>query len=40
MVAKDPEAKERVYSPQYRDRIENQLVNRKIIDFLKKTMVK
>ncbi len=40
MVSKDPEAKERVYAPQYRDRIENQLVNRKVIDFLKKTMVK
>lgn len=40
MVSKDPEAKERVYSPQYRDRVENQLVNRKVIDFLKKTMVK
>lgn len=40
MVTKDPEAKERVYSPQYRDRIENQLVNRKVIDFLKKEMVK
>lgn len=40
MVSKDPEAKERIYSPQYRDRIENQLVNRKVIDLLKKTMVK
>ncbi len=40
MISKDPEAKERVYSPQYRDRVENQLVNRKVIDFLKKTMVK
>lgn len=40
MVAKDPEAKERVYSPQYRDRIEQQMVNRKVIDFLKKTMVR
>lgn len=40
MVSKDPEAKERVYSLQYRDRVENQLVNRKVIDFLKKTMVK
>lgn len=40
MVSKDPEAKERVYSPQYRDRVENQLVNRNVIDFLKKTMVK
>lgn len=40
MISKDPEAKERIYSPEYRDRIENQIINRKVIDFLKKTMVK
>lgn len=40
MVSKDPEAKERIYAPQYRERVEQQLTNRKVIDFLKKTMVK
>ncbi len=39
-VSKDPAMKERVYSPEYRDRVEQQLINRKVIDFLKKTMVK
>lgn len=40
MVSKDPEAKERVYAPEYRNRVESQVVNRKVIDFLKKTMIK
>ncbi len=40
MVSKDPEAKERIYAPQYRDRVEQQMVNRNVIDFLKKTMVR
>lgn len=40
MVSKDPEAKERVYAPEYRNRIEQQFQNRAVIDFLKKTMVR
>ena len=40
MVSKDPAMKERVYSPEYRDRVEQQLKNRKVIDLLKKMMVK
>ncbi|HRH31733.1 MAG TPA: trigger factor [bacterium] len=39
-VAKDPAAKEHVYSPAYRDRVETQLRNRKTVDFLKAKMVK
>lgn len=39
-VAKDPAAKEHVFSPEYRDRIEAQLRNRKTVDFLKAKMVK
>lgn len=39
-VAKDPTAKEHVFSPAYRDRIEAQLRNRKTVDFLKAKMVK
>jgi trigger factor len=39
-VSKDPAAKEHVFSPAYRDRIEAQLRNRKTVDFLKKAMVK
>lgn len=39
-VSKDPEMKERVYAPEYRARVEQQLQNRAVIDFLKKTMVR
>jgi len=39
-VAKDPAAKEHIFSPEYRDRIEAQLRNRKTVDFLKAKMVK
>lgn len=39
-VEKDPAAKEHVYSPAYRERIETQLRNRKTVDFLKAKMVK
>lgn len=39
-VAKDPAAKERIFSPEYRDRIEAQLRNRMTVDFLRKKMVK
>ncbi|MEK9156649.1 MAG: trigger factor [Patescibacteria group bacterium] len=39
-VSKDPEMKERIYAPEYRDRVEQQLQNRAVIDFLKKTMVR
>jgi trigger factor len=36
----NPEAKAHVYSPEYRDRIETQLRNRKTVDFLVSKMVK
>lgn len=39
-VAKDPAAKEHIFSPEYRDRIAAQLRNRKTVDFLKAKMVK
>ena len=39
-VAKDPAAKEHIFSPEYRDRVETQLRNRKTVDFLKAKMVK
>lgn len=39
-VSKDPAAKEHVYSPAYRERVETQLRNRKTVDFLKAKMVK
>ncbi len=39
-VEKDPQAKEFVFSPQYRERIETQLKNRKTVEFLKSKMVK
>lgn len=39
-VAKDPAAKEHVYSPEYRDRIETQLRNKHTIELLKAKMVK
>lgn len=39
-VGKDPSVRERVFSPEYRDRIENQIRNRKTIELLKKQMVK
>jgi trigger factor len=39
-VAKDPAAKEQIFSPEYRDRIEAQLRNRKTVDLLKAKMVK
>jgi trigger factor len=39
-VAKDPAAKEHIFSPEYRDRIEAQLRNRKTVDLLKAKMVK
>ncbi len=39
-VAKDPASKERVYSPEYRDRIETQLRNKKTVEFLREKMVK
>ena len=39
-VGKDPSVRERVFSPEYRDRIEHQMRNRKTIEVLKKKMVK
>lgn len=39
-VGDNPEAKGHVYSPEYRDRIETQLRNRKTVDFLVGKMVK
>ncbi len=39
LVSKDPEAKERIYAPAYRARVEHQLLNRLVIDFLKKIMI-
>lgn len=34
------EAKDQIYSPEYRDYLEQILTNRKVIDFLRKTMIK
>ncbi|MFA5947275.1 MAG: trigger factor [Patescibacteria group bacterium] len=39
-VGENKEAKEYVYSPAFRDRIEHQVRNRKVVEFLKKMMVK
>lgn len=39
-VGENKEAREYVYSPAFRDRIEHQLRNKKTVEFLKKTMVK
>ncbi len=39
-VDKDPQAKEYVYSPQYRERLEVQLKNKKTVELLKGIMVK
>jgi trigger factor len=39
-VGDNKEAKEYVYSPAFRDRIEHQVRNRAVVEFLKKTMVK
>ncbi|MFA5945780.1 MAG: trigger factor [Patescibacteria group bacterium] len=39
-IENNPEAKEYVYSPAFRERIEHQVRNRKTLEFLKKTMVK
>lgn len=39
-VDKDPQAKEFVFSPQYRDRLEVQLRNKMTVDFLKGIMIK
>jgi len=39
-VGENKEAKEYVYSPAFRDRIEHQVRNRKVVEFLKKMMVR
>jgi trigger factor len=38
-VGKEPTIRERIYSPEYRERIETQLRNKQTVDFLRKKMV-